>query len=140
MAGKYTNVREFSPNRSPFIDKVQRQFGLQGQAWCGAFVGAMANANGARIGRRVVYVPYVVADAQNRTNGFSGWSTNTRAARPGDFVVVNGRGHVEMVESVLPNGDVRTVGGNTGRPGGGEGVARKVRPRSTVTGIAHVRY
>ena len=117
-----------------------RQLGFAGQAWCGLFVTMAANKNGAKVTGNTAYVPTIMQEAKSKSNGFAGWTSNTHAARPGDFVVLFGGGHVELVTSVNRDGSVNTIGGNTSTPGGGEGVARKTRSRGQITGIAKVRY
>lgn len=138
-AGKL-GVREQGQNSGPGPAQFQNVFGIGSQAWCGAFVGAIAKQAGAKgITSRVTYVPNVVADAKAGTNGFTGWSSDPHQARAGDFVVLFGSSHVEMVVSVNKDGSLNTIGGNTSAPGG-EGVARKTRGRGDITGVAHVKY
>jgi len=134
-------VRESGGNRGVQIDKWQREFGMAGQPYCGAFIGAAMRRAGAKgITNRIVYVPNIIADAKSKRNGFAGWYTNARQARVGDAVVLLNGGHVGMVVGVNRDGSVTTVEGNTSTRGGGEGVARKRRSGSEITGFARVRY
>jgi hypothetical protein len=122
--------------------KYQRAWGAgPGLPWCGYFVGTIARDAGAQgLTPRVGYVPNIVSDAKARSNGFAGWTTDPRSARPGDFVVLFGSSHVEMVESVNKDGSVNAIGGNTSLEGGGEGVAQKRRPPGDIVGFARPKY
>lgn len=134
-------TREQGHNRGATVDQIQRRFGMAGQPWCGLFVGNAAKAAGAKgLTSEVASVPAIMRNAKAGRAGFTGWSANPRAARPGDFVVLFGGGHVELVTGVNKDGSVNTIGGNTSLAGGGEGVAKKHRSRGEITGIAHVRY
>lgn len=116
-----------------------RELGIKGAAWCGIFATKAANAAGAHVSG-ADYVPNIKTHAMAKTNGFIGWSTDTRTARPGDFAVEHGQGHVEIVESVNADGSLNTIGGNTSTPSGRDGVATKRRSRGEISGIAHVAY
>lgn len=134
-------TRESGHNRGAAVDAIQKKFGMAGQPWCGLFVGNAAKAAGAKgLTAEVASVPAIMRNAQAKRAGFTGWSRDSRSARPGDFVVLFGGGHVELVVGVNRDGSIRTVGGNTSLAGGGEGVAKKTRGRGEITGIAHVRY
>lgn len=125
---------------------------FDGAPYCGiGCVNAAARHSSARPANpeRWASVAYIEDDAIARRNGFGGWSTNPARARPGDLVVLFGRGvHVELVVARVPGG-IHTIGFNTspGRAGSqnnGGGVwerqGRYARPDSAVRGIAHVLY
>jgi hypothetical protein len=135
-------------NRGGLITVWQRSFGdwLVGQPWCGVFAGICMQAGGAKgVTSRVAAVAFIEDDARATRGPYAGWSGDPRHARPGDLVVLFGRGvHVEIVTGHT-GGALTTVGGNTsagatGSQSNGGGCFRRVRPYSAVHGIAHVRY
>lgn len=149
-ARRYIGTREnpAGSNRGGIITVWQRALGawLVGQAWCGTFAAAVLMAVGVRgVTSRMAAVAFIEDDARAGRGPFTGWSSNPSSARPGDLVVLFGRGvHVEVVEKVLAGG-IQTIGGNTapgaaGSQSNGGGVFRRVRPFSAVHGIAHVSY
>lgn len=90
-------------------------------------------------------VALIEDDATAGRNGFTGWSGDPRTAKPGDLVVLYGRGvHVELVRR-RKDLTLETVGFNTspgvaGSQSNGGGVWRRDRPFDQVHGIAHVNY
>lgn len=90
-------------------------------------------------------VALIEDDARAGRNGFTSWSGDPRTARPGDLVVLYGRGiHVELVRRRTDRA-LETVGFNTspgvaGSQNNGGGVWRRSRPFDQVHGIAHVNY
>jgi len=135
-------------NRGPEISRWQRSFAswLVGQPWCGVFIGvALRDYGGVRgLTARVAAVAYIEDDARAGRNGFRSWHS-ARAGKPGDAVVLFGRGvHAELIVARHSWG-YETIGGNTspeGRPGGANGgqVARRRRPFSVVRGCARPNY
>lgn len=111
--------------------------GVRGQQWCGYFATWAARQGGAQV-PSMGYVPDIQQAAAAKRNGFSGWTTGTRGARPGDLAIIRTaqgpRGHVGIVASVNKDGSVNTIEGNWSDQVG------RVRRRGEVTGIAHVRY
>jgi hypothetical protein len=141
LAEQKVGTRESGNNAGGARQFQQAWGGSAGQPWCGYFVGTIARNAGAQgLTQRVASVPNIMTDAKAHTNGFVGWFTNAKQARPGDFVVEHGGGHVEMVVSANPDGSVNTVGGNTSGEGGGEGVFRKHRSASEIVGFARPKY
>lgn len=121
---------------------------LDGAPYCGiGCANACIRHSSATANARVRWasVGFIEDDARAASNGFTGWSSDPRTARPGDLVVLFGRGvHVELVEKRVPGG-VQTIGFNTspgtaGSQSNGGGVYRRVRPDAVVHGIAHVHY
>jgi hypothetical protein len=136
-------------NRGGKITDWQKALGawLVGTPWCGSFVAAGLRRAGVKgVNYRLASVAYIEDDARRGAAPFHSWTTNGSGARPGDLVVLFGRGiHVEMVEKVHSN-HVDTIGGNTspasgsGSQANGGGVFRRKRPRSQVRGYALVNY
>lgn len=139
-------------NRGPgIISRCQKaMLGEDGYFWCGAFVGFFLERRGhvAIDRKRIVYTPAIVADAQAKVNGFSGWHP-VKQARPGDLalfdwdssdrVIAN---HVELVVRNLGGGKLECVGGNTSKGGqdnNGGGIYRQVRQAGLI-GVARPRY
>lgn len=148
-AAAKVGTREDPPgsNRGPGITTWQQRLGswLVGQAWCGTFVGNALLAAGVKITSRVAGVALIEDDARAGQNGFAGWFGAT-SGRPGDAVVLFGRGvHVELVVSRQSWG-YETIGGNTscegctGSQSDGGMVARRKRTFSVVRGIARPAY
>lgn len=136
-------------NRGPGITSWQNHFGswLIGQPWCGVFVGTAVERAGGDVTARVAAVAFIEDDAKRGINGFRAWITTHADARPGDAVVLFGRGvHVGMVVSVdRARGIVHTVEGNTspgtsGSQANGGGVYKRERRFSDVHGYARPRY
>lgn len=128
-AGK-VGVHEQGSNNVGFL-------GVRGQQWCGYFATWAARQGGAKV-PSMGYVPDIWQSARAGRNGFSGWSSGTRGARPGDLAVIRtgagAHGHVGIVVSVNRDGSVNTIEGNWSDQVG------RVRRKGEITGIAHVRY
>lgn len=115
--------------------------------WCGCFVAyASVKVAGALIPNRLRlgYVPYIVADANSRSNGLVAVSD----PKPGDFACFDFDGgvadHVGLVESVTAS-TVTCIEGNTspgtsGSQANGGGVFRRTRPRNQVVCFARPTY
>lgn len=136
-------------NRGPKISQWQASLGqwLVGQPWCGVFVGTALKRVGVPITSRVAGVALIVEDAEKCTGGWAAFIRNPESARPGDAVVLFGRGtHVGLVvendkaRRVLHTVEGNTSPGNRGSQDNGGGVYQRVRPYSNVYGIAKPRY
>lgn len=129
-AARKVGTREQGNNNVRFL-------GVRGQQWCGYFATWAARQGGANV-PSMGYVPDIQQAAAARRNGFSGWTTGTRGARPGDLAIIRTaqgpRGHVGIVASVNRDGSINTIEGNWSDQVG------RVRRRGEVTGIAHVKY
>lgn len=141
-------------NRGPHISDWQKQFmGFDGQPWCGAFAGSMLKAVGVPVTKRIVFTPYILADAKAGTNGFVKL-VPFELARKGDLALFDFAPggdpvvHVGIVAEdfdVHGNGLLKTIEGNTssgstGSQDNGGGVFSRERPRSVVVGIARPAY
>lgn len=151
IAEKYIGVTERPPgsNRgNPYPSGWERNFGIDGEPWCGAFAGSVANAGGGHVTDRVVYCPYIRIDALHGVNGFEKWTQDHLQAGPGWLVLYDWDGdgiadHVEIVESFQTAG-LTTIGGNTsfddsGSQSNGGAVARRHRGYGPVMGYAKPR-
>lgn len=138
-------------NKGPYITAWQRACAdggswLIGQAWCGVFCWRLLKHAGVKgITSRMASVALIEDDARAGRYGFRAWTRDKSKVKPGDLVVLFGRGvHVEFIVKVRKDG-VDTVGGNTSSgPGGsqsnGGGVFPRFRPNSEIYGFALVRY
>ena len=146
-------VTEHPPgsNRGKPVEDWQRALGtwLVGLAWCGVFLVTSALKGGVKIPEpaRWASVSLIEDDARAPRNGFRGWTTDPHLVRPGDGVVLFGRGvHVAEVESIdVKRGVVHTVEGNTsfgnsGSQSNGGCVARRTRTLDEVHGFALIDY
>lgn len=147
FAGK---VREnpYGSNRGGIITVWEQRLGpwLVGEAWCGTFAGNMLLHGGVRgVSARLAGVGLIEDDARAGRGPFKAWVHDTARVRPGDLVVLFGRGvHVEIVR-FIKNGVVYTVGGNTSAGSGGSqsnggGVYKRARPLNQVHGFALVNF
>lgn len=159
LALHYVGTTESPPgsNRGVRVDHWERNFGMLAQPWCGAFVGSMCNAAGAKIGNRIVYTPYIYTDATAGHNGLQRvvWQRNTGfnygvKAQAGDLVLYDfasgGIKHVGMLRKDWHgSGPLLTVEGNTtfgtaGSQDNGGAVAMRSRDRSLVHSIVAVKW
>lgn len=117
---------------------------LIGAPWCGVFTGNALRAAGVHVPAQVASVAWVEDAARGHQSVFTGWGSPAHA-KPGDIVILFGRGiHQGLVESVH-NGYLVTLEGNTsfgssGSQSNGGCSTRRTRPFSVCRGIAHVRY
>lgn len=132
-------------NRGPKVSAWQRNFGMDGQPWCGAFVGTALKAAGLKPSNRIVYCPYIVEDAKRRRGGYKGfyaWSQR----QEGDLVLFRFPGSSATADHVgIYIGNGKTVEGNTspgagGNQSNGGGTYVRTRPSSTIVGVARPRY
>ncbi len=59
-------------NRGAKVSAYQKPFGLDGQPWCGSFVGHCIEKAGGNITARIVFTPYIYEDAVAGRNGLEG--------------------------------------------------------------------
>lgn len=117
-------------NTGPQVSVYQRNFGIDGSPWCGAFVGTAMLHAGLHPSVRIVYVPYIAQDYRRVS-----WDDR----QPGDLVCFNfgaGLQHVGM----LAGDREHTFEGNTSPGEGGSQdnggvVAYRLRDRSTMAVI-----
>lgn len=135
-------------NRGPLVSKWQREFGIDGAPWCGAFVGYyLANVAGLPIPNGIVYTPNIYTYGKTRTGGFD--SVHSYEGRkPGDLILFKWPGesrdfcdHV----GILDEDRVHTIEGNTSSDNGGSqnnggGVYRRDRGDQFVVGVVRPRY
>ncbi len=138
--------RPANSNRGPEIDTWQKEFGIAGTYWCGAFAAYPLRAVAAiPIPNGVVYTPNIISYAKTRTNGFGSWHPWPQR-RPGDLVLFKFPGvsrdpcdHVGVYA-----GDDWTIEGNTssgtGSQNNGGGVYKRKRPASQIVGCARPRW
>lgn len=118
-------------NAGPKVSAIIRANGGVGpEPWCGDFVAFCYR----KAGSKMVTRPWAAVR-------LLGWLTGMKlldGPQPGAIVIYT-FDHTGLVEKVLPGGRIQTIEGNTGPTGavsdsttGGDGVYRKVRPRSLV--------
>lgn len=135
-------------NRGPNISKWQREFGIDGQPWCGAFVGYHLQHYAALpIPDGIVYTPNIENYGRVRTGGFDR-VVSYADRKPGDLVLFKWPGisrdfcdHVGIVDT----DNVHTIEGNTssgnvGSQNNGGGVYRRDRGSQYVVGVVRPRY
>lgn len=150
--------------------KSAKMTSLQNQPWCGAFVVWVlwktgfswstikstmgpnpyhvrtTEAHAKRSGKqtpapkRETYEAKLLREARNRAK-VARW---TKTPKPG-YLAIFTYSHIEIVEKVLPNGKIVTIGGNTssgtrGSQNNGGGVYRRTRSRSSIRGFVRVDY
>jgi hypothetical protein len=119
---------------------------LRYQPWCGSWCYyAIESAGVPGIGSWMASVAMIEDYARQQAKCFRRWSGTRDGVKPGDLVVIGGRGvHVEMVRG-FDGSNVLTFGGNTSSgPGGsqsnGGGAFMRVRYPSEVHGYALVKF
>lgn len=135
-------LRETGHNTGAGIDPIiTGSGGSIGQAYCGYFCGGALQAAGLSVPSSIGAVIWIYESSAARRAPFRG-AVGAADGSPGDLAVIGGPSqHVELVVRVdVSRQIVHTIGGNTSLPDGGEGVARKERPFSTVVRIAQVAY
>ena len=134
-------------NRGPKVSKWEREFGMDGQPWCGAFVGyALRHLAGIPVPGGIVYTPNIANYARAHTGGFAGFYKWTER-QPGDLVLFKfpgvSRDPVDHV-GILDGDGQHTIEGNTstgtGSQNNGGVVARRDRGGNDVVGCARPRY
>jgi hypothetical protein len=135
-------------NRGPLVSRWERDFHMDGQPWCGAFVGyGLRHVAGVQVPDGVVYTPNIIGYARAKTGGFEGWYSWSRR-KPGDLILFKWPGvssapcdHV----GILDEDGNHTIEGNTssgssGSQNNGGGVYRRARGNGNVVGCARPRY
>lgn len=143
FVGKYESA---GPNRAPWLDPLEREFGFLGAPYCGIGVGHCLRAAGVQgITSRVAAVAYIEDDSHAGRDGFVNLVGHTEG-RPGDALGLFGRGvHVELIVSRHSWG-YSTIGFNTSPEGGsgsqsnGGGVYLRKRPFSVVHFVARPHW
>lgn len=134
-------------NRGPLVSRWERDFGMDGQPWCGAFVGfALRHVAGIPVPNGIVYTPNIANYARAGTGGFASldkWADR----KPGDLVLFKfpgvSRDPVDHV-GILDSDREHTIEGNTSTGDGSQNnggiVARRNRGGANVVGCARPRY
>lgn len=131
-------------NGGPGISQWQAAFGFGRVPWCGIALGTALRKAGVRgISSRVASVAAIEDDARRGRGGFLTLVPRSQA-RPGDAVILFGRGvHVGIVEanrgSYLVTCEGNTSSGSGSQSNGG-GLFRRRRPMSAVHAVARPRY
>ena len=113
--------------------------------YCGIGCENACRRAGVHTTSRWAAVAFIEDDARRGGGGFTAWTRDPARVKPGDLVVMYGRGvHVEIVRRIKA-GVVYTVGFNTspgitGSQSNGGGVYLRARPMSIVHGFALVDY
>lgn len=124
-------------NRGPEVDKMQRTFGMVGQAWCGIYLGTVLREAGVDgVDSRVASVAEIEKMARNREGAFAGGWHSTKHARRGDALITRQGTHVAFVERVDKDGTIHVIGGNQGTGA----VTRGTWRPEQVYGIARPSY
>lgn len=120
---------------------------LRGEPWCGCWAYyALESAGVDAIDSSLASVAQIEDYAKQSAKCYTGWTTDPAKVRPGDLVVIGGRGvHVEMVREPPTSSSTLTFGGNTspgtsGSQSNGGGAYARTRYPSEVYGYALVRY
>lgn len=136
-------------NRGPLVSKWQKDVaGIDGQPWCGAFVGyGLKHVGGIVVAASVVYTPSIYTHGLNGTGGMERvvkWDQR----QPGDLLLYKWPGvsrdfcdHV----GILDTDRVHSVEGNTspgvaGSQSNGGGVYRRDRGNSNVVAVVRPRW
>lgn len=137
-------------NRGTRISVWQREFGMDGQPWCGAFVGyALQHLAALPIPNGIVYTPNIIGYGISRTGGMKGryrWAER----EPGDLIVYKFPGvsndaadHVGILDydrEHIYTIEGNTSSGNSGSQNNGGGVYRRNRGSIYVAAVVRPRY
>lgn len=135
-------------NRGPKVSTWERDFHMDGQPWCGAFVGyALRHVGGITVPDGTVYTPNIVSYAKTRQGGFASWESWTNR-KPGDLILFKWPGVSRAVcdhVGILDTDGAHTIEGNTssgnaGSQNNGGGVYRRDRGGVAVVGCARLRW
>lgn len=98
-------------NRGAYVDRLEADFHMQGEPWCGAFVGwGLRHVAGIPVPNGIVYTPSILGWARAETNGFKLLSRPQK----GCLVLFDFRYGGDPVEHVgLYIGNGYTIEGNT---------------------------
>jgi hypothetical protein len=119
---------------------------LRGQPWCGCWAFYALQAAGVEgLGSWMASVALIEDRARRKLSPFTGWTADRAKVRPGDLVVIGGRGvHVATVRG-FDGPNTLTWSGNTssgslGSQANGGGAFKRWRSPSSVYGYALVKY
>jgi len=132
IAATQIGVREHGRNRGPEIDGYCRNIGHdpeKADPWCAIFVCAMIKRACDALG---VTVPIHMTAGVFTLDEKAPQGLRTSVPTVGSIFILNGHKHTGLVDVVYPNGNCRTIEGNTNEHGSpeGDGVYRKDRLRS----------
>jgi hypothetical protein len=132
LAGTQVGVREHGRNRGPEIDAYCRDIGHSPEAadpWCAIFVCAMVKRACDALG---VPVPIHLTAGVFTLDEQAPRGMRSSIPTSGSIFILNGHKHTGFVETAFPNGNCRTIEGNTNDGGSpeGDGVYRRTRMRS----------
>jgi peptidoglycan hydrolase-like protein with peptidoglycan-binding domain len=126
---------ESSNNNDGAVTKYPNAFGRGQESYCADFASWVLTNAGASLNDP--WCPGIKSKLINTGN----WKGRTNP-QPGDLVLFDWNGdnvadHVGLVKSVNANGTITTIEGNTGGPGGQEGVWEKTRTWDFVMGFGN---
>lgn len=136
-------------NRGVPVETWQRDIAggagyLVGLAWCGVFLGEALKHGGVHVTARVASCAAIEDDARAGRNGFLRL-VSYDDARPGDAMLMFGRGvHVELLKKKVSGGVIDLAGntsyGSAGSQSNGGACAERWRARSEIHAIARPAY
>lgn len=100
-------------NRGPYVDSLNKRFGLLGEAWCAMFTSVAVTQGGAPLSARSASVAAIRAKARAGQGYVKGF-VNPPQAKPGDLILF-GDQHIGLVESVGRNGITMIAGNDSNR-------------------------
>jgi hypothetical protein len=140
IASSQIGVREHGHNRGPEIDQYWRDIGMDpgglslppvgtAQPWCAIFVCAMVKRACDALG---IPVPIHLTAGVFTLDEKAPRDMRSSIPTSGSIFILNGHKHTGFVETAFPNGNCRTIEGNTNDGGSpeGDGVYRRTRMRS----------
>lgn len=112
--------------------KYGKEYGLNGQPWCGIFVWWVFKHAGCldliKSCPNIAYVPTIYSHFKKK-----GWIVSKTKGKPGDIFISGGKAHTGIIKENLGGGKYKTVEGNCGD-------AVKSITRSDITYIVSVKY
>ena len=112
--------------------KYGKEYGLNGQPWCGIFVWWVFKHAGCldliKSCPNIAYVPTIYSHFKKK-----GWIVSKTKGKPGDIFISGGQAHTGIIKENLGNGKYKTIEGNCGD-------AVKSITRSDITYIVSVKY
>lgn len=132
--GEVGNTERSNRNDGEIL-KYPRAFGRGSEAWCADFVSWVVTQAGGKMNDP--YCPSI----KNRLVASGDWKGKSNP-QPGDLVLFDWDGdrvadHIGLVKSVNANGSITTIEGNTGGPGGREGVWERTRYMGSILGFGN---
>lgn len=100
-------------NRSPWIDKLQAQYGFKGAAWCAMFTSKAIEMGGLPRSSATAAVAQVRSWAHQKQNGYRGF-VRSQNAKPGDLILW-GNDHIGMVTANNGKGLTIIAGNDSNR-------------------------